>query len=371
MVRSLLPHGGADRYTAADMRIVVIGGGISGLATAWQLVKRLRATSQPHELTLLEASARLGGTIHTSSRSGFSVENGPNGFLDSKPDTVDLVEELGLGDRVLVSSDAARRRFVLIDGELVELPTSAGAFLKSKLLSVGGRMRVMREPWVRRGGTPDETVAEFARRRLGKQVLDRLIDPFVSGIFAGDPARLSVAAAFPRLVELEETYGSLIKASRQLKRERGDQVGTAGPGGKLTSFVSGMQELVDALGLALGDSVRLNERVEDLRRSGERWVVSTASGRMITDVDIVVLAVPAYAAAKILGQLSAEAASALADIPYAAASVVAFGYHVDQVAMPLDGFGFLVPQEEERPILGCLWSSSVFPGERAPPDHVL
>ena len=232
-------------------------------------------------------------------------------------------------------------------------------------------MRVLREPWVAKGGEPGETVDEFARRRLGPQVAERLIDPFVTGIFAGDPARLSVAAAFPRLVELENQFGSLITASRKLKKERGKDANAAGPSGRLTSFPGGMREMVMALGTALGPSVRLNARVDDVRRVGERWAVSAADGAAITDVDDVIMAIPAYVAARILSKVDASLAEPLTAIPYAPAAVVCLGFEKDAVQHDLNGFGFLIPKQEQRQILGCLWTSSIFPGQRAPEGHAL
>lgn len=328
----------------------------------------------PLELHLVEAGERLGGTIHTVERDGYRCEWGPNGFLDSKPSTLQLARDLGLGDRLLASDDASRRRYVTKGGRLIELPTSPPSFFKSPLLSVGGRFRIVREMWVRkRVSDEDETVADFATRRLGREAYEALIDPFVSGIFAGNPERLSVASAFPRLVELERDYGSLIKASRRLKKERearGDTGNSAGPGGRLTSFPGGMRELIDALAAALGHRVHLNSPVGDLRRVNERWQVS-AGEHTFADVDHVVLAIPAFAAAGALAGFGDAFKKPLMSIPYAAVTVVALGFARDQVEHSLDGFGFLVPSREESRILGCLWTSSVFPGQRAPQGHVL
>ena len=351
-------------------RIVIVGGGISGLAVAWWTREYARAQGRAVEIRLLEASDRLGGTIFTDTRDGYRCEWGPNGFLDSKPSTLKLVEGLGMSDRLLPSSDEAARRFVLVDGALVELPTSPGAFMRSRLLSFGGKMRVLGEPWVRRGGDPEETVGSFARRRLGQQAYERLVDPFVSGIFAGDPDRLIVRAAFPRLTELEEEFGSLITASRKLKKARGKDANAAGPSGRLTSFAGGMSELVGGLATSLGPVISLVQPVTDLRRADGAWVVSTAT-EALRDVDHVILAVPAFVGARLLGPLDPALVEPLSDIPYAPAAVVGLGYAKEGLGHDLDGFGFLCPGREERRILGCLWSSSVFPGERAPEGHAL
>ncbi|MFT7626307.1 MAG: oxygen-dependent protoporphyrinogen oxidase, partial [Myxococcota bacterium] len=207
-----------DVYSAPSMgepmRVVVVGAGISGLTTAFRIKERAEAQGRALSLTVLESGPQAGGTIRTVARDGFRCEAGPNGFLDSKPETMQLVSDLGLTGQLLRSDDAARRRFVMVNGGLIELPSSPGGFMKSPLLSFASRMRVVREMWVaKRTDGADETVAEFASRRLGPQAYARLVDPFVSGIFAGDPNKLSLKAAFPRLAELEAEYGSLLKAS--------------------------------------------------------------------------------------------------------------------------------------------------------------
>jgi len=231
---------------------------------------------------------------------------------------------------------------------------------------------VIWERFIGRGGKAGETVAEFATRRLGINAFERLIDPFVSGIFAGDPKQLLVAAAFPRLVELENTYGSLIKASAALKKERKDShSNAAGPSGRLTSFRDGLCVLIDALGKSLGESVQTNAPVEDLREVDGKWVVGCRDGRTFSDVDAVILAIPAYAAARVLAPLGDGLSTPLSDIPYAPVAVVALGYDQRNIEHDLNGFGFLVPTRESRQILGCLWTSSIFPGCRAPDGHVL
>lgn len=357
------------------MKVVVIGGGISGLATAFGVQRLARERGRPLELTLLESAPRLGGTISTVERDGFRCEYGPNGFLDSKPSTLELVEHLGLTDQLLRSDDAAAHRFLLLGGRLIELPTSPGQFLTSPMLSVGGRLRVIWERFVRRGGHPEETVAAFARRRLGKQACARLIDPFVTGIFAGNVEELELASAFPRLVELETEYGSLIKASGALKKARkanpdSNQAATTGPGGRLTSFAGGLDVLIDGLAGALGTAVRMGVSVEKVQRDGDRWRVE-AAGETLTDVDRVVLATPAYVSARLLAATVPSVVEPLEAIGYAPANVAALGFRREDLGHALDGFGFLIPTEEGRRILGCLWTSSIFPGHRAPEGHVL
>jgi len=353
------------------VKIVVVGGGISGLATAYALHERSRDANQSNDIVVLEAGEAIGGTIATTPSNGFLCEGGPNGFLDSKPHTLALIRRLGLSEQVLTSSDAARRRFVMIKGRLHELPTTPGAFLRSGLLTLGGRLRVLGERWVGRATDVDETVAAFARRRLGTQVAQRLIDPFVSGVFAGDPELLSLRVTFPRLHELETEFGSLIRASSKLRKKRGPQEGgAAGPGGRLTSFSEGMGTLTKALAQALAPNVHCNSPVVSLSRENDRWAVVTAAGAS-ESADCVILAIPAYRAAALLAPLDKALSEPLNSIPYASVAVVALGFHRDAVQHPLDGFGFLIPHQESRKILGCLWTSSVFPGRRAPDNHVL
>ena len=354
------------------MKVIVIGAGISGLATAHALVERGQKYGQNVDVTVLEAAPTVGGTIQTRSVEGFVCEGGPNGFLDAKPHTLALAKAVGLEDQLLFSSDAARRRFVMKNGKLLSLPTSPGAFLGSSLLSIGGRFRVIRERWVRQGDPDiDETVAEFAQRRLGAEAAERLIDPFVSGVFAGDPTQLSLKATFPRLAELEAEYGSLIKASAKLKRQRGRSTGdAAGPGGRLTTIRSGLSGLCRAIADSLPCPVRTDSCVQRIERMEQSWSVFTADAQH-TDIDAVVFSTPAPVTARLLEPIDSSIAVPLRAIPYASVAVVALGFHRSQVAHSLDGFGFLIPHVEQRPILGCLWTSSIFPGDRAPEDHVL
>lgn len=360
--------------------VVVVGAGISGLATAFRLRQSLQG---PATITVLEAGASPGGTMNSASEGGFVIEGGPNGFLDGKPDVLELAHDLGLSHRLIRARSEAATRWVVKNGDLVALPTSPPAFLASRLLSWRGKLRLLCEPLIRRSRAQgDESVASFARRRLGDEALAALIDPFVSGVFAGDPERLSLSSAFPRLAELEATYGSLIRASIRLGRERrkalpsADATPRTGPAGQLTSFATGMHELIDALAEQVtqprGDvttALRTGERVADLRPLGGRWSLRTEAGTELL-ADAVVLALPAFGAASLVRPLSEPMAAALANIPYAAVSVVSFGVRVEQVAHRLDGFGFLVPSRERRGLLGCLFDSSVYEG-RAPAGHAL
>lgn len=378
------------------MKLVVVGGGISGLATAFRIRERFDEQRRPLELRILEAADRAGGKIRTEFHEGYRVEWGPNGFLDGKPDTLDLCRDLGLEGALLPSSEAARKRFVFSCGALHRVPESPVSFFRSKLLTLGGRLRVVKEAWA--PTTPpglDTSVAEFGRRRLGKEAAEKLLDPMVSGIFAGDPAVMSLASCFPRIAEMEQEHGSLLKAmlalQRQRKRERRDADsqgghgvgggnrtqggGPAGPAGRLTSFREGMEQLVRTLEERLGKSVRKECAVTSLipaqeEARGYRIRYRQQGVEQEMRADAVVLAVPAYEAAQVLKEMEPGVCDLLAGIPYAPVVVVGLGFATADAPGPLDGFGFLVPYREGSPVLGSLWTSSIFPA-RAPADCVL
>ena len=361
-------------------RVAIVGGGLSGLATAFHILKESNRVGLKTEITLLESGPRLGGKISTVATQGYHCETGPNGFLDNAPETLDLVDILGIEDRLVRSNDAARRRFILSGGRLHQLPEGPLAFLGSDLLTIRGRARVIGEFFVprRRKGTSseDETVASFIRRRLGSEVLEKLIDPMVSGVYAGDPEKMSIASCFPKIVALEQEYGGLIRgmiAKQRAARSEGKEGPGAGPGGTLMSFRHGLQELIDAMAARLGERARVSAPVISLSTNGKgnlsTFEVKMKKGEPVV-ADAVIVAAPAYAAAGIVGSLSPETASLLNKIPYSSLSVVHFGYDRDDVKHDLNGFGFLVPSGERRRILGSLWSSSIF-DERAPSRKVL
>jgi oxygen-dependent protoporphyrinogen oxidase len=362
-------------------RVAVVGGGLSGLAVSFSLLRRAERDGLGIDLSLWESETRLGGKICTLSREGFRCETGPNGFLDNVPQTLEMVEELGLGDRLLRSTDAARRRYIFSGGRLRALPESPAAFFRSDLLSLRGRLRIVGEYFVpprkETADGEDETVASFIRRRLGAEALVKLIDPMTSGIYAGDPEAMSMASCFPRVVALERQYGGMIRgmiAKQKEARAAGQKRAPgAGPGGTLMSFENGLQEMIDTLAAALGERKQTGAPVRSLTVTGEgkarQYELTFADGNKIS-ADAVILAVPAYEAAKILEGAVSEAAERLRDIPYSAVSVVHCGYDMEKAGRELDGFGFLIPHAEKRRILGSLWTSSIF-RNRAPEGKAL
>jgi oxygen-dependent protoporphyrinogen oxidase len=379
------------------MKLVVIGGGISGLATAFRICERFDAHGQPLDLRVLEAAERVGGKIRTEHRDGYRIEWGPNGFLDGKPETLELCKDLGIEGALLPSSDAARKRYVFSSGALHRVPESPVSFFRSPLLTLRGRLRIIQEAWA--PTTPpglDTSIAEFGRRRLGKEAAEKLLDPMVSGIFAGDPAVMSLASCFPRIAEMEQEHGSLVRAmmalQRQRKRDRregnaraGDEAGNAGaapggspagPAGTLTSFREGMEVLVHALEKRLGIAIRKDCVVTSVipknAEQGEVYRIRHREQGVEKEMqaDAVVLAVPAYEAERILMDTEPGVCESLSGILYAPLVVVGLGFSEAEAPGPLDGFGFLVPYREGSPVLGSLWTSSIFP-ERAPKGRVL
>jgi oxygen-dependent protoporphyrinogen oxidase len=344
-------------------KVVIIGGGISGLALAFRLEQRHPGL----DVVVLEECERPGGKIDTADRDGFRVEAGPNGFLDSKPATLELCRDLGLGERLIAASEAARRhRFLLLNGRLLPLPAGLGSFLLSDVLSWPAKLSLLAERF-RRSRPPrdDESIDAFARRRVGREVAETLADAFVTGIHAGDPKLLSVRAALPRLAALEREHGSVL---RGLARERRQRRGPA-RAGQMWSFREGLRLLVETLRNRLRHPPFVGVRVRRVRWKGSGWRIETAGGRC-WPADAVVLTCPAGAQADLLREQDAELAREIGAIPYNRIAVVGLGYRIADVPHTLDGFGYLARQRERRDVLGVQWCSSIFP-DRAPPGHVL
>jgi oxygen-dependent protoporphyrinogen oxidase len=360
-------------------KVAIIGGGVAGLAAAWRLERPQDPEAMIPDVTVIEAAPEVGGNLRTEEDDGFRVEWGPNGFLDSEPATLELARAAGLGDAILRSSDNARRRFLFLRGKLREIPTSPGRFLACDLFSPAAKARILGELFVpgRRDlglaaddvGT-DETVWRFGARRLGAAFADTMLDPMVRGITGGDCRRVSLAAAFPRMVELEKDHGGLFRALMALGRQRRRDKragGTGGPSGVLTSFEGGMVSLPRALAAGLRGEVLTGCPVNALERGEDGWTVRCGD-RALGPFDAVVDAGPAHAAAGY--HPDAEARDLLAGIRYNPMTVVAVALRREDVVHPLDGFGMLTPSCEDRPLLGVLWTSSIWT-HRAPQGTVL
>ena len=347
-------------------RVVVIGGGISGLSLAYRLEERLPDA----EVLVLEQSSRPGGTIETVRRDGFTVEGGPNGFPDNNPSTLDLARSVGLGDRLQAASESAsKNRFLLLDERLRMLPSSMTTFLVSPLLSWRAKLRILTERYRRPPIPPgDESIDAFARRRLGGEIADTFVDAFVTGILAGDPKLLSVRAAFPRLANWERDHGSIFGGmahARKLWR-------AASPGkraGKMWSLQGGLSSLVEAVVGRLRTPPIYGVSVRRVLRDGPRWRVE-ADGQDVWSADAVALCCPAYRQAEALADLDPTLAGQIGAIEYNRVAVVAVGYAREDVPHSPEGFGYLSPQRTRRDVLGVQWCSSIYPG-RAPEGMVL
>jgi len=361
--------------------IAIVGAGVAGLSVAFELLQRRTG----HAVHLYEASNLPGGNIRTDYVDGFTIEWGPNGFLDSVPETLDLVERLGISDRLLPASMASKRRFIWRNGRLREVKPNPVAFLASGLLSWSGKLRIMAEPFTDTPPDGDQTVFEFATRHIGEEAASVLVDAMVSGVFAGNARELSLKSAFPRMHEMESRYTSLVRALLARMRERRPEgenakphsrlqqayAPAAGPAGHLTSFRGGMSDLISALVRAVGpERIRFRAKVETVGRDRCGAFRLHLAQAQVAEADALILAVPAWNAAPLVRDLAPDMAAALEDIPGAPLCVVATAFKRTDVKHPLDGFGFLVPRGQGLTILGSLWTSSIFPG-RAPEGWVL
>jgi len=360
---------GASGGARSDTDVIVVGAGLSGLAVAFRLARTgLR-------VEMLEAAAQPGGAIGSRRRDGVLIESGPNSALDTSPLIGELLRDTGIAAERLNASKMADRRYILRGGALLPMPTSPLAFLGTPLFSWGTKFGLLNEPFIARAPAEvEESVADFVRRRLGNEFLDYAIEPFVAGIYAGDPELLSVAAAFPRLAALEQKYGSLIRGlilgARERKRNEEKAKNTAGS----FSFRDGMQTLTDALARGVGEGrIQCGARVASVQReSGGSWTLEAAtdSQRFTRTARALVLAVPAYEAPRLIEPLAPATAAALGEIVYPPVASVVSAFRRADVAHPLDGFGFLAPKKEQPLVLGTLFSSSMFSG-RAPDGVVV
>lgn len=329
--------------------VLVIGGGISGLTTAFHLVRGGR------KVVLLEASPRVGGSLETKTDGPWRFELGPNTVLENHETVTRLIREAGLEGEKVTALPSAKRRFLWKAGQLHALPSGPVGFLKTPLFPASAKLRLLREPWIPKpAGDPEETIAQFVRRRLGQAFLDYAVGPFVSGVYAGDPERLSVRHAVPKIAALEREHGSLIRGA--FARRKGPA-----PGGAMISFREGLDQLPRKLAQEIGD-VRTGVACRRIVRTPDGFRAETDAGPV--EARQVVLAVPADAAARLLDS------PGLAEIPYAAVSLVSTGWRREDIAHPLGGFGFLAPRKEGLHVLGVLFPSEIFPG-RAPEGHTV
>jgi oxygen-dependent protoporphyrinogen oxidase len=347
--------------------IAIIGGGITGLTAAY----RLQQQNLP--VTLYEADRRVGGVIQSVRRNGYLAEFGPNTILETSPKIGALVHDLGLAERRMYSDPGAENRYLVRDRQPVKLPGSPLGFLGTRLFTMSAKLRLLREPFVRRAPADvEESLADFVKRRIGQEFLDYAINPFVAGVYAGDPARLSVQQAFPKLHAIEQRYGSLILGQFLGARERKRRAEVSKQNAKKISFDEGLQVLTETLREKLDDAVRLETPVLGIRQEPGGWtVVSRSDGQDFEQEHAAVIyAGPAYRLPQIELQTARTVSlSPLGQIQYPPVASVVLGFRRADVDHPLDGFGMLVPEIEGFNILGTLFSSSLFPN-RAPEGHV-
>ncbi len=350
-------------------KVVIVGAGVSGLTAAYRL----------HDLGIdarvLEASEHVGGLIRTEHSDGFLIEHGPESILQAKPAARQLAVELGLEDEIQQTREHVGGAYVLRQGRLIRIPEGFSLmapanlrhFLTSPLFSWPAKARVLAEPWVpARRSDDDESLASFVRRRLGDEVLDRIAQPMVSGIYGADPETLSLAASMPRFIELEREYGSLL---RGLRKQREQNKGAAGARYKLFfSFRRGMQTLTDALA-AQCPKVETSSPVQSIQRGQKAaWRVTTA--KTTYEADAVVLAVPAPDAAKLLRDAAPDLHRGLQSIGYGRGAAISLAYDRRAIAHPLDAYGFVVPSIERTGVIACTFSHQKWSG-RAPAGKAL
>jgi oxygen-dependent protoporphyrinogen oxidase len=402
-------------------RVVIIGGGITGLAAAHRLIERHHKSGKQVDLTLIEAGSRLGGIVQTREREGFLLESGPDSFISEKPEALALTRRLGLESHLIETNETHRRSFIVRRGRLLPVPegfhllapSRFWPFIKSDIFSWAGKVRMALDLLLPRGNpdpngirdrdndatadaAADESLAQFVRRRLGREALERMAQPMVGGIYTADPEQLSLRATMPRFLEMEREHRSLIRALRKQSRSsttrRRSEIAQGTSGARYSLFLSfdyGMQLLTDKLeerilnfksqispANGFGQSpIRVNTAVESLtleREEGDatpKWKVRTNRDGIFV-ADALCLALPAYVSARLLTSVNPQLASELDGISYASSATINLAYKREDIPHPLDGFGFVVPFIEGRSLIACTFSSVKFPG-RAPQGHAL
>jgi protoporphyrinogen/coproporphyrinogen III oxidase len=386
-------------------RVVIIGGGITGLAAAHRLLERTKISGHQIEITLLEAGSRLGGIVETHERDGFLLERGPDSFISEKPAALALVKRLGLEAHLIETNEHNRRSFIVRQGQLLPVPegfqllapSRFWPFVKSDIFSWSGKARMALDLLLPRrrlngnaGERADESLAQFVRRRLGNEALERMAQPMVGGIYTADPERLSLQATMPRFLEMEREHRSLIRALRRAGNSPSvkdassptlkEGSGTSGARYSLfLSFDRGMQVLTDTLAQRISSqtSIRLNTTVESITLEdgvadgarAAKWKLTTSGDENFL-ADGVCLALPAYVSSRLLSKLDPHLAAELSGITYASSATINLAFNRADIPHALDGFGFVVPFIEKRSLIACTFSSVKFAG-RAPEGKVL
>ena len=388
-------------------RVVIIGGGITGLAAGHRILEHARASGKQVDLKLLEAGSRTGGIVQTREREGFLLESGPDSFISEKPAALELAKRLGLESRLIETNEHHRRSFIVRQGRLLPVPegfhllapSRLWPFVKSDIFSWSGKARMALDLLLPRrelnGSNTDESLAQFVRRRLGTEALERMAQPMVGGIYTADPEQLSLRATMPRFLEMERDHRSLICALRRGGSSPTVSEGSGTSGARYSLFLSfdrGMQVLTDKLEERISNfksqisnnahgeekaSIRLNTAVESITLgpdvsggdSSPKWKLKTSNDETFI-ADSVCLALPTYVSSRLLRKLDPQLAAQLAGISYASSATINLAYKREDIPDPLDGFGFVVPFIEKRSLIACTFSSVKFAG-RAPQGHAL
>jgi len=339
-------------------KVVVLGAGISGLTISYLLNK------DGYDVTVLEKKGAVGGSIDTVVEDGYLFDRGPNSGLETHPLIAQIVEELGLQDEMVYANKESNKRYILRNEKLHALPMSPPGLIKTNLFSTKAKLRLLAEPFI--GRSKDgyyQSIAQFVERRLGREFLDYAINPFVAGVYAGNPEDLSVKSAFPKLYDLEEKYGGLIVGTVKSIRERKKRAEKSKQSAKMFSFKSGMQIFPKTIAASLSDKVLLETEVTSITKLDSGYRVKYNQGENINsiDCDLVVSTIPAYVASNLVKDLDVKTAEHLTNVVYPPVLVLYLGYEKSAIGQALDGFGFLIPAKEKKSFLGAIWSSVLFP----------
>jgi len=340
-------------------RIAIIGAGITGLSAACTLQK------SGEDVALFEKNSEPGGAIKTVSDSNWLLEYGPNSLLLKDKSVLNFIRQLGLDEQIVEAGSDADKRYILKNNELVPLPGNPTDAIRTPLFSTKAKIRILAEPFISRSKNSEETVESFVTRRLGREFCDYALNPFIAGIFAGRPDRLSIRHAFPAMYEMEQSYGSLMigAVAGSKKRKNEGRIKR-----RLISFEQGLQHLPFTIAKHL-NRIHYSEKIIGIEGTGNSWILRSGQNEF-GPFNRVIINIPAHKLSEMDWPHKSPALSVFKKIQYPPVSVIVFGFKKEQIAHPLDGFGFLVPEMEKRKILGTLFSSTLF-GGRAPDNHVL
>lgn len=345
-------------------KTIILGAGISGLTAAFHLKKN------NYEFEILDNRAEAGGVMESFSNNGYLFDRGPNSGLETSPTIKEIVDEVGLADDFVYANQEGNKRYIIRNNKLMAIPVKPGEFIKSELFSGAAKLRLFAEPFI--GRSEDgyyQSIADFVKRRLGREFLDYAINPFVAGVYAGSPEELSVKSAFPKLYALEEKYGGIFVGAIKSSRERKKRAEQSKHAAKMFSFRNGMQSFPKAIAAYIGDKIRFNCEVTKVLKNGEKYLIEyvSANETFTTECDSIISTVPAYKAGEIFKHLDSEGNEHFSSVYYPPVAVMYLGYNKTDIKRPLDGFGFLIPAKEKKTFLGAIFSSVLFPS-RSPEE---